>query len=73
MMEQPVQIASGHSILIGWSFDTKLRKAPKGVWVDVGIIEVSGKECQIKNQKGTVKNGVLVNPSAPDTGSNTEP
>jgi len=51
----------------------KTQKAPKGVWVDVGIIEVSGKECQIKNQKGTVKNGVLVNPSAPDTGSNTEP
>ena len=37
--------------------------APKGVWVDKGVIGVTGKTCQIKNQLGHVKNGVLLDPA----------
>ncbi len=40
----------------------RTQMAPKGCWVDKGVIELSGKACEIKNQLGHVKKGVWSNP-----------
>lgn len=52
-----------------WDFDDdgivirhRTQSAPQGVWVDKGVIEPSGKICEIKNQIGQVKKGALSNP-----------
>ena len=40
----------------------RTQAAPQGCWIDKGIIEYSGKTCEIKNQAGHVKKGSLANP-----------
>ena len=40
----------------------RTQAAPQGCWVDKGAIDLSGKTCEIKNQLGHVKKGVLSDP-----------
>jgi hypothetical protein len=47
---------------IGMVIRHRTQAAPQGCWVDNGVIDLSGKTCEIKNQLGHVKKGVLSNP-----------